>query len=294
MNLFDDLEEINNCSYETSTQIIDNIIKDFTSPNRELPSVSGYKTLEYFFKGFKRNQITVLSARTSMGKTCAALNLTLNQLNNNKSVLYVDLEEQKEANFHRLLSNTTNYPLRDKLDNEELTQFDYDITLKVLNLGKDRLRNKKLYYVSKPNLTLNSIEQIAKTIPELDLIVIDHLTKVKSNIKGSLYERVTDVTSNLRQLSYNLNGVPLLVLAQINRGTEDKKDKRPLLSDLKGSGEIEENADVVIMLYSEGYYENDTPDEEQIEFIFRKNRHARTGTAKLLLNRPLQKITDIK
>jgi len=288
------IEEVNNSPIETSEQIINKIIVDFKSNKRELPINTGYDSLSKLFSGFKRNQIAVLAARTSVGKTCMALNLIINQINRNKKVLYIDLEEQKEANYHRILSNITNYPLRDKLDDSNLAEFERDIVLKILELGKERLNDKNFYYVSKPNLTIENIREIASSLKDIDLIVIDHLTKIKSKIKSnSIYERTTDVASDLRQLSYDIGGVPLLVLAQINRGAEEKRDKRPLLSDLKGSGEIEENADVVMMLYAKGYYEEEMPDEEPIEVIFRKNRHGRTGTAKLLLNRPLQKISEI-
>ena len=293
MDILNNLEEINNSLVETPKQIMNKIITDFKSTKRELPSFTGYKSLSYFFKGFKKNQITILAARTSVGKTCMALNFTINLINEGKKVLFIDLEEQKEANFYRIISNIINFPVKDLLDDATLTETEKATILNRLKEADFKIKDKPLYYVSKPNLSLDDIEKIAKTIPDLDLIVIDHLTKVKSKVKSSsIYERTTDIASNLRQLSYNLNGVPLLVLAQINRGTEDKKDKRPLLSDLKGSGEIEENADVVIMLYADGYYLEQTPDREEIELIFRKNRHGRTGTAKLMLERPIQKIME--
>jgi len=287
------IEEVNNSPIQTSEQIINEIIADFKSNKRELPINTGYSSLSKLFRGFKKNQITILAARTSVGKTCVALNFVINLLNAGKNVLYFDLEEQKSQNYHRILSNITNYPLRDKLDDPDLNDFERKTVLQILEPGKKRLNDKNLYYVSKPNLTLDNIRETASNLKNIDLVVIDHLTKVKSTTKGNIYERTTDVASNLRQLSYDLGGVPLLVLAQISRGAEEKKDKRPLLSDLKGSGEIEENADVVMMLYTNGYYEEEMPDEEPIEIIFRKNRHGRTGTAKLLLNRPLQKISEI-
>lgn len=292
MNILENAETINNCPIQTSRQIIDEIINEFKNDKREMPIDTGFKSLRKLFTGFKRNQITVLAGRSSMGKTCVALNFVINLLNTNKKVLYFDLEEQKEQNYHRILSNLTNYPLRDKLDNPYLTEADKELVLKTLETGRERFNDKGLYYVSKPNLTLENMREIALNSKDIDVIVIDHLTKIKS--KGnSIYERTTDTANNLRQLSYDLGGIPIMVLAQINRGAEERKDKRPMLSDLKGSGEIEENADVVILLYAKGYYEEQSPDKEPIYLNVAKNRHGRTGTATLLLNRPLQKILEI-
>lgn len=161
------------------------------------------------FTGFRRHQITILAGRSSMGKTCVALNFVINLLNAGKKVLYFDLEEQKEQNYHRILSNITNYPLRDKLDNPYLTKMEKDLVIKTLETGRGRFNDKGLYYVSKPNLTLETMREIALNLKDVDLIVIDHLTKVKS--KGSnIYERTTDTANNLRQLSYDLGGIPLL------------------------------------------------------------------------------------
>lgn len=292
MDLLNNTEKVINSPIQTSRQIISEIIDEFKNDKREMPINTGFKPLNYLFSGFKRNQITILAGRSSMGKTCMALNFVINLLNTNKKVLYFDLEEQKYQNYHRILSNITNYPLRDKLDNPYLTKVEKDLVLKTLETGMERLNSNNLMYVSKPNLTLENMREITLNLKDTDLIVIDHLTKIKS--KGSnIYERTTDTASNLRQLSYDLGGVPLLVLAQINRGAEERRDKRPMLSDLKGSGEIEENADVVILLYAEGYYAEESPDEEPIYLNIAKNRHGRTGTTKLLINRPLQKILEI-
>lgn len=287
----DTAEIIKNFPIETSAEIIEEIITDFKNPNRELPIDTGFPSLRTYFAGFKKNQIVILSARPSIGKTLTALNFTLNLINNGKKVLYFDLEEQKVQNFERLISNVANYPLRDDLDNPKLSEDKKSLVLQILELGRKKLNDKNLHYVSKPNLTLDDMETIARNLGHIDLIVIDHLTKVKSKVKGPIYERVTDIASNLRQLSYNLEGVPLLVLAQAGR---DSAGKKPSLSDLKGSGEIEENADAVLMLYvEEEYDEEGRPDEQEIQVIVRKNRHGRTGTAKLLLTRPIQRLSEL-
>lgn len=297
MEILENTEKIYNSPIQTSEQIFNEIYNNFKSNKREIPINTGFPTLGQIFAGFKRNQITILAGRSSMGKTCVALNFVINLCKANKKVLYFDLEEQKTQNYQRILSNVTNYPLRNKFDNPYLDKQEKELVLKTLETGKERFNNNALFYVSKPNLTINDMREIAVNSKEIDLknidlVVIDHLTKVKS--KGnSIYERTTDTANNLRQLSYDLGGVPILVLAQINRGAEERRDKRPLLSDLKGSGEIEENADVVILLYAEGYYKEQSPDKEPIYLNVAKNRHGRTGTISLLMNRPLQKISEV-
>ncbi len=291
------IEPVQNSPLETSAEILDQIIADFNNPNRELPISTGYRSLTKMFSGFKRNQITILSARPSVGKTCTALNFTINLINKGKKVLFFDLEEQKTQNFERMISNLTGCPLRDDLDNPRLSPAEKAKVLEILGLGRKLLNDKNLYYVSKPNLTLNDMKEIALNLKNIDLVVIDHLTKVKSSVKSSnIYERVTDIASNLRQLSYDIGGTPLLVLAQAGR---DARNRKPELNDLKGSGEIEENADVVLMLYAKQEEEDEEgeelgqPDEQEICVMVRKNRHGRTGSTKLLLNRPLQKLSEL-
>lgn len=110
MEILENTEKIYNSPIQTSKQIIDEIISESMNDKREIQINTGYKALNKMFTGFRRNQITILAGRSSMGKTCVALNFVINLLNADKKVLYFDLEEQKEQNYHRILSNITNYP----------------------------------------------------------------------------------------------------------------------------------------------------------------------------------------
>lgn len=298
--IFNNLQIINNSPITNPIEIVREIKDEVLNGKTEIPLSTGFESIDEIYKGFKKNQIIVLAGRSSMGKTTVALNFVYKLLERGKKVLYIDLEEQSRENIIRLMTIIRQYPFKDYIESQYLTNNQkIELENKISDCEK-YLSDKHFYYINKPNLSLKDIKDITVSYQDLDLVIIDHLTKIKSKVSGSRYEKVTDVANNLRWLSSELGGVPLLLPAQINRGAVlgSNKEKTPTIADIKGSGEIEENADVVILLNRKSYFKQENqnynqPDTEAIEIIIGKNRHGATGKVHLKWNAGLSTISEI-
>lgn len=215
--LSNNTEKIENAPIKRGAVILQSIKTEFKSGNTEPPISMGYSSIDKYYRGFKKNQIVILGGRSSMGKTNFALNVCYNLLKARKKILYIDLEEQQEENLIRLATIHQQFVFKDYLDTPNIGEYKKKEVEKKLNEAEKWLNNKDFYYINKPNLRLSDIKEIVQRYKPLDLIVIDHLTKIKSDAYGNRYEKVTDVANNLRGLSAELGGVPLLIPAQINR-----------------------------------------------------------------------------
>jgi len=221
----------------------------------------------------------VLAARTSMGKTSMALNIILNVLNADKSVVFFSLEQPDEQIFERMLAIQGDIPLEDikmGIANPSVT-----LTKKMQKLFE------KLHVDDTANVTNSYITSVARQKKfewgDVGLIVVDYLHLMKLNDKQTV-EALGDAVKELRGLGKELDS-PVLLLAQLKRENDPsaKKGKRPDLSDLRSSGEIEQSADQVIFLHRESYYDLPglAPDIDVTEVLIRKNRNGRTGIVML-------------
>lgn len=236
---------------------------------------TGYTQLDNAIGGFKKKQFYVIAARPSMGKSALSLSL-LNGIKEEKKIFYVQLDMTKESMNRRLLSMNTGISnrnlMRGKLSDKEWEMLAI----------KGRAR-KNMFITDKAGTTVNDIKSMARKIKNkygLDIIIIDHIGKIKPTNKGSIYEQVTKISNELKELSRELD-VALICLSQLSRDIEKRADKRPMLSDLRDSGRIEEDADVIIMLYRDGYYKA-REEQQQIRFdnlelLIQKNRDGLTG-----------------
>jgi replicative DNA helicase len=253
----------------------------------QFPSVDGMTM------GFKKKDLIILAARPSMGKTAFVLNVAANVAKRNIPVLIVSLEmddEQlgdrivlselfghKEGNRHAV----TSAEYQTKLSDEQ-----FAVTQKVFN----ELYPLPLSIVDKRGLTVAEIKARARKFktenPKLGLIVIDYLQLIKppNNSNRSWTLVVGEMVRELRDLAGELD-VPIILLSQLNRGVESRENKRPMMSDLRDSGNIEEFADVIMFLYRDDYYYPDTAREKGteglVEVIFAKQRKGTTGAVQL-------------
>lgn len=298
--ILDNLQTITNSPITNPIEIVREIKDEVMNGKTEIPLSTGYESIDAIYKGFKKNQIIILAGRSSMGKTTVALNFVYKLLESGKKVLYIDLEEQSRENIIRLMTIIRQYPFKDYIESKYLAENQKKELENKISDCEKYLSDKHFYYINKPSLSLKDIKEITRGYQDLDLVIIDHLTKIKSNVSGNRYEKVTDIASNLRWLSSELGGVPLLLPAQINRGAVlgNNRDKTPTIADIKGSGEIEENADVVILLNRNSYFEEENqnysqPDTEAIEIIIGKNRHGATGKTLLKWDARLSTISEL-
>jgi replicative DNA helicase len=261
---------------------------------------SGFFDLDSFTQGFQKSDLIIIAARPSMGKTALALNISSNVIKNlNLPVLFFSLEMSKEQLIYRLLTNETN-----------ITNF----RLKTGNIYKDDwmklnttikyLSGLPLFIDDTPNPSINDIKTKIKKIifeqNQIGLVIIDYL-QLMQNSKFKTENRtqeLSQITRSLKTLAREFN-VPIIALSQLSRSVESRLNKRPILSDLRESGSIEQDADLVLMLYRESYYnltklddEIDLPDP--VELIIAKQRNGPVGTVDLQFDSKQTKFLNSK
>ncbi len=270
-NVYDRLEKLNSPDPAVRDQY-----KGFTT---------GFSDLDYLTTGFNKADLTIIGARPAMGKTSFALALARNAaIMAKKKVVFFSLEMTKEQLAQRILS--TEARIRgNKMRTGQLDDGDW------LRLSKavEVFANSELYLDDTSNITVNEMKAKIRRLRDVDLVVIDYLQLMKSGTRTeSRVQEVSEITRNLKLMAKDLN-VPVVVLAQLSRGTEGHglKSHRPQLADLRESGSIEQDADVVFLLYREDYYSDGSeqpPVEDEIakiDIIVAKNRHGETGVVEL-------------
>jgi replicative DNA helicase len=226
--------------------------------------------------GMLRSGLYILAARPGMGKTTAALQFADSIAANVGPVLFVSLEMSLEQIEGKRIARVSGIP-----SDEILLGNGKNLDYRKIRSAAEELKNLPLHISRRPAATVAQIRRMAKGIPDLQCLVVDYLGKIApGNPRASRYEATTAISGDLKTLAVEL-GVPVLCLAQLNRENTGRNDKRPQLSDLRDSGAIEQDADGVIMLHREDYYDADeTPlkpwESVALELIVRKNRHGRS------------------
>ena len=243
---------------------------------------TGLVDLDKFLNGLNRSDLMILAARPAMGKTSLALNIALNVAKKypKKTVAFFSLEMSKEQLVTRLLSNES------FVDNKKLTtgQLTIEEWTKI-GIASSALSQTDIRVDDNPSLSVAEMNAKCRRIDDLALVVIDYLqlmtsagTKTASN--ENRQQIVTDISRSLKIMAKELN-VPILCLSQLSRANESRQDKRPMMSDLRESGAIEQDADEVLFIYRDDYYNKNSPEQNVAEVIVAKNRHGEVGTVKL-------------
>ena len=236
--------------------------------------------------GFHRSDFIVVGARPAMGKTSFALNVARN-IAKNKKVLFFSLEMSKEQLAQRIISTEARI-VSEKLRTGEISDADWE----KLGLALQNLVGCELYFDDTANINVNEMKARALRMKDVDCIVIDYL-QLMSGIKRTenRVAEVSEITRSLKMMAKDLN-IPVITCSQLSRGVAKNAngDHRPQMTDLRESGTIEQDADIVLMLHREDYY-NNNPDEEKdpnsvniAEVIVGKNRHGSTTTVKVAWN----------
>jgi len=243
---------------------------------------TGLHDLDKFINGLNKSDLMLLAARPAMGKTSLALNIALNVAKKypKKTVAFFSLEMSKEQLVTRLLSNES------FVDNKKLTtgQLTVDEWTKI-GIASSALSQTDIRVDDNPSLSVAEMNAKCRRIDTLGLVVIDYLqlmtsagTKTAAN--ENRQQIVSDISRSLKIMAKELN-VPVLCLSQLSRANESRQDKRPMLSDLRESGAIEQDADEVLFIYRDDYYNKNSPEQNVAEVIVAKNRHGEVGTVKL-------------
>ncbi len=273
------LQRVNESIIETFDRL-DALNSDSQNLYRGIPT--GIKDLDDTITGLNRSDLILLAARPGMGKTSFALNIARHvAVKENKKVAFFSLEMTREQLTSRLLS-TEAMVHGVKLRTGKLEE---DEWIRLIEAG-DILSKTQLYFDDTPGITVPEMKAKLRRLKDVDLVVIDYLQLMSSAKRiDNRVQEISEITRNLKIMAKEIN-VPVITLSQLSRASEQRAEHRPMLSDLRDSGSIEQDADIVLFLYRGDYYKNDEAIEEDYdknsgECIVAKNRHGETRTVPL-------------
>ncbi len=252
---------------------------------------TGFKYLDTMTSGLQKSDLIILAARPAMGKTAFALSLALNAaVKGRASVMMFSLEMSKEQLGQRLLSMESKVDMQ-SLKTGRLERRDWDD----INIAMDVLSSANIHIDDTAGITIMEMKSKCRRLKAeegLDLVVIDYLQLMTPEGKSdSRTQEISVISRNLKLLARELD-CPVIVLSQLSRAPETRTDHRPMLSDLRESGSIEQDADIVIFLYRDEYYNEDTESPGECEVIVAKHRSGPTGTVKLAWLEKLTRFVD--
>ncbi|MBM7552178.1 replicative DNA helicase [Thalassobacillus pellis] len=253
---------------------------------------TGYRDLDRITSGFQRNDLIIIAARPSMGKTAFALNIAQNvAINTEENVAIFSLEMGADQLVSRMLCAEGNIDAQ-KLRTGSLEAEDWG----KLTMAMGSLSNAGIYIDDTPGIRVSDIRSKCRRLKQehgLGMILIDYLQLIQgsANSKENRQQEVSEISRSLKGLARELN-VPLIALSQLSRGVESRQDKRPMMSDLRESGSIEQDADIVGFLYREDYYEQES-ENNNIEIILAKQRNGPVGTVELAFVKQYNKFVDL-
>lgn len=255
-------------------------LQKLSSADREkyLGIPTGYTYLDKTLTGLNKSDLILIAARPAMGKTSFALNIAVNAAKKSgKKVAIFSLEMSKEQLVNRILSSESSVEST-KLRTGELESDEWQ---RICAASAD-ISKLPIYIDDTSGLTVNEMKAKLLRLPDLGLVVIDYLQLMTSGRRsdGNRVQEVSEITRSLKIMAKGLN-VPVITLSQLSRGPEGRQDHRPMLSDLRESGSIEQDADIVLALYRDAYYNKESEKANVAECLILKNRHGDVRTVEL-------------
>lgn len=284
------IKEVLNGTYEKISDLHD---PDSKEKYRGIPT--GFKSLDNLLSGLQPSDLVVLAARPSMGKTAFALNIGENIAKRGKTVGLISLEMSKEQLVERMfcsLLSVDSWKMRTgKLSDDDFAK---------IGGVMDELNSMKIYIDDSVGNSISELKAKARRLKMehgLDVLVIDYLQLMSagnfSSYQSNRVQEISEISRSLKALARDLN-IPIIALSQLSRAVEMRPSKIPQLSDLRESGAIEQDADVVLMLYREDYYEEDTDRKGVTDVFIRKHRNGPIGHIELAFKKEQMKFLDIE
>ena len=258
-------------------QVYERLTKLAENPDELRGTPTGYDDLDNVIVGMGNSDLVLIGARPGMGKTSFAMNIAVSAaLKTKKAVCVFSLEMSAEQLANRMLSSEAqidSYKMRSgNLENEDW---------KAIAYASSKLSEAEIYIDDTPGVTVTAMKSKLRRVKDLGLVVIDYLQLMQGDRHSdNRVQEVADISRGLKLLAKELN-VPVICCAQLSRGPENRPDKRPMLSDLRDSGAIEQDADIVLFLYRDEYYKEETVEQSVAEVIVAKNRHGSLEKVKL-------------
>ena len=308
--IMDVSERRNRSGFREIKDVLNETLSDIDRLSQQSEDITGlptgYREFDKMTAGLQPDNLIILAARPAVGKTAFALNIAQNiATSTDTSVAIFSLEMSAESLVNRMLcaegSINANHLRTGQLDEGEWQN---------LIVAMGALSNTSIFIDDTPGIKMAEIRakcrRLAKEKGNLGLVVIDYLQLIEGSNKESRQQEVSEISRQLKKLAKEL-GVPILALSQLSRGVEQRQDKRPVLSDIRESGSIEQDADIVAFLYRDDYYERgeskseeDGDDQDslnqdvgEVELIIEKNRAGARGTVKLLFIKSYNKFSNI-
>jgi len=256
-------------------------LSELSQSENAFPGIStGLKDLDRKINGLNKSDLILIAARPGMGKTSIALNIALHAAKHtDKAIVFFSLEMSREQLGMRLISNES-FVDNQKLVTGKLSDDEWNR----IGIASSALSQTDIRVDDNPSLSVAEMNAKCRRIDNLGLVVIDYLQLMTSAGNGRQSENrvnvVSDISRALKIMAKELN-VPVICLSQLSRANESRADKRPILSDLRESGAIEQDADEVLFLYRDDYYNENSEEKNVAECIVAKNRHGETGTVEL-------------
>ena len=267
-------------------------LTELSQSDSPIPGLStGLRDLDTKINGLNKSDLLLVAARPAMGKSAFALNIAVNVAKKyNKTVAVFNLEMSRDQLAMRLLASESFIDMQ-KLATGKLNEDEWS----KLCMASAALSQTDIRIDDNPSVTVADINAKCRRLDNLGLVVIDYLQLMQGSGYGKNSEnRVTvvgEISRSLKIMAKELN-IPVVCLSQLSRAVESRNDKRPILSDLRESGAIEQDADSVMFLYRDDYYNENSEDKGLAECIVAKNRHGETGTVKLQWFGPYQTFSD--
>lgn len=277
--------------FKSSREVISTVIQEIMKLRSSTDHVTGIKTgyndLDRITNGFQRGDLIILAARPAMGKTAFALNLALNASQFNKGAVAIfSLEMPAESLMKRILSAKSQVE-SNKLRSGNMGDKDFN----KLNESANELSASKIYIDDSSNIKIAEIYSKCRKLKSehgLDMVVIDYLQLISGSGRGggdNRQQEISEISRNLKGLAREME-CPVISLSQLSRAVESRPDKHPMLSDLRESGSIEQDADIVMFLYRDDYYNKDKSEDEQdlperTDLDIAKHRNGATGRVEL-------------
>lgn len=287
----DSLEEFNLEGNDSKINVLSDIMDDLYGENQSSVIRTGFNALDNIISGFEPQQLNVVAARPSMGKTAFALGLAINLAMQGNEVLFLSLESTEKNITQRILSNIAKVDLyKFKKPQDRMSEKEIERVIEAM----DVYNKLPIKVVEQAKLTPNILRRMINNMPDDAhcFVMIDYLTLMESDSKhNSRYEEVTNISRELKKITQAMPNVTMIALAQLNRGVDQRQDKRPIMSDLRDSGQIEQDSSMIMMLYRDDYENNEVKtDKSTLEVIVRKNKDGGLGTAELDFYKSIQKL----
>ena len=293
--IFDISQERTNDDFKPINQVLmdtyDMIESIYSNKSDVIGVTTGFKDLNKKINGLQRTDLILVAGRSAMGKTAFALNLVQNAaIKGNASVAVFSLEMSKEQLAQRMIAAQSNVELK-KMKTGTLNDADWPRIISAMAVMSDA----KIFIDDTPGIKINELRSKCRKLKMeqgLDLVMIDYLQLMESDSKNeSRQQEISKISRSLKILAKELD-CPVVALSQLSRAPEQRADHRPVLSDLRESGAIEQDADIVMFLYRDEYYHSDSERKDLAEIIIAKNRHGETGSVELVWMGSIQRFGD--